>query len=275
MTDLTIRKANKSEYTKVTDVFLKSFIPDGVDQSRRERIIQHIKSVMELNLTEFTFLELDEETVGLGGETRFIGSAFIGYIGVIPKYRKKGYGSKVFDVVLKEAKKYNKTIELFSNPGADSIYRRFGFREEYLTNIYSLTSSSNDLPTDEIEVFDTIPKWIFNLDREALKFDRSKLLAFLQSQLKAEVVGIGTDGFAFCRDSNIGPVIAKNATSFQKLIKYLASKEEMRIVLPEFKEKTLEMFSPTKIQTCIKMYFGEKLKQKLDWIYGFNAFATS
>jgi GNAT superfamily N-acetyltransferase len=273
MSDVTFRKASIEDYKIVTDIFIESFIGKKIEPDRYQRLCDYYKAVINSKVTFFTILELDNNPIALGGETRYKGSSVIGYIGVKPQFRKKGFGTLIFNEILNEAKRSNPMVELFSNPGADTIYRRSNFKEEYLVNIYDLNPTSNKI-NENIVTFEEIHNWILDLDFEALGYDRSSLLFFLKDHRKAELIGIKNQGFAFYYNNKIGPIIVKSHTIALCLIDFFLKKGNLKIIMPEMKETIMNDYSPVKTQTCIKMSFGDKLKQKIDWIYGFNAFAT-
>jgi GNAT superfamily N-acetyltransferase len=275
MTDVIIRLGSLEDYNKIADVFMKSFLTEDVGLERRKKITDYYKLIMEKNLTNFTVAEINNELIGIGGETRYIGSSIIGYIGVVPSHRRKGYATQIFDRIVTESKKYNSTLELFANLGADSLYRRFGFVAEYFTYKCEITTNGKETSPKDIIVNSNIPDWILKMDKKAMGFDRSKLLFFLKEDRNDELVSYRNDGFAFCDGKNIGPIIAKNKLIAQKLIDYFLLSGKKSIFIPDYNELMLKSFSYKKTHTCIKMILGEHTKRNTSWIYGFKAFATS
>lgn len=273
MSDVIIRPGSFEDYEKIAVVFMKSFLTDEVDLERRKKIIDYYKLIIEKNITNFTVAELNNELIGIGGETRYIGSSIIGYIGVVPSHRRKGYATLIFDRIITESKKNNSTLELFANLGADSLYRKFGFVNEYLTYKCEITTNSNETSHKNIIVNSNIPKWVLKMDKEVMGFDRSKLLFFMKKN-RNELVSFKKNGFAFCDGKTIGPIIAKNELIAKKLVNYYLSSGNKSIFIPEYNEIILNSFSSKKTHTCIKMVLGKHLNRKTNWIYGFRAFAT-
>ncbi|MGC9781432.1 MAG: GNAT family N-acetyltransferase [Candidatus Heimdallarchaeota archaeon] len=81
----------------------------------------------------------------------------MGYLGVLLSQRKRGIGTSIFKKLLEEAEKHNPTIELFSNLGADSIYRRCGFKEEFNAFILKLTKPDDATYENVERLSDSIP----------------------------------------------------------------------------------------------------------------------
>ncbi|NHK31100.1 MAG: GNAT family N-acetyltransferase [Asgard group archaeon] len=275
MSDVIIRPCSLEDYDKIADVFMKSFLTINVGLERRKEITDYYKLIIEKNITNFTVAELNNELIGIGGETRYIGSSIIGYIGVVPSHRRRGYATLIFDRIITESKKFNSTLELFANLGADSLYRKFGFVNEYLTYKCEITTNSNETSHKDVIVNSDIPEWILKMDKDAMGFDRSKLLIFIMKNRNNELVSFKKDGFAFCDGKTIGPIIAKNELVAKKLVNYYLSSGDKSVFIPEYNEIMLKSFSYKKMHTCIKMILGEHHKRETSWLYGFKAFATS
>ncbi|NHJ40313.1 MAG: GNAT family N-acetyltransferase [Asgard group archaeon] len=275
MSIVNIRPGIIEDYEKIANVFMKSFLAEKIDSDRYKKIVDYYKLIIEENLTNFTVLELNNEIIGIGGETRYNGSSIIGFIGVIPSHRRKGYATQIFDKILNESKKFNSTFELFANIGADSLYKKFGFVVEYLTFKCEISSKRAENSNMDITINTEIPSWILKMDKNALGYDRSKLLYFLLNSKKTQLVSIEKDGFAFCNEKTIGPIIARNEETAEKLISYYLLSGDKIIFIPEYNEFLLESFTYKKAQTCIKMILGEQPNRNIEWIYGFRAFATS
>lgn len=277
MSYVLIRPAQKEEYLQITDAFITSFNVPISNLAQKEKITQKIKKIIEDKISFFHIAEENGEIIGIGAETRYIGASIIGYIGVIPSRRRLGFGSLIFEKVLEEASKINSTIELFANPGVDSIYRRFGFIDRFNAHIFELTPNKEKV-IEGIEIIncnDSIPRWVYELDKKAIGFDRSKIMNFWINLEDSNLVCIDEEGFAFVNSQQIGPIISKEKEIAFKIIDSILQSGTKRIIIPEYFISEFNKYSPKKIQSCLKMTYGEKLKEELDWIWGFGAYATS
>jgi len=265
----------ESDCNEITNVFIRSFLANtDIPIDRFERIKKSIKIALTKELTNFISAYYEDKMVGIGGVTNYIGSSFIGYIGVLPDYRGKGIGSKIFSKCLDCAKENNNTIELFSNIGADTIYRRFDFKDEFNTFIYEIQNDSKiELSLNKCKK--TLPTWLMELDKEAMGFDRSKFLNILITDFDYECFFIENKGFLFSNGKQIGPVIATTENVFHTLINDVLGIEPQQIIIPERLVEKISKYSPKKIQTCIKMLYGPKLPAHEEYIYGYNSFARS
>ncbi|NHJ05740.1 MAG: N-acetyltransferase [Candidatus Heimdallarchaeota archaeon] len=275
MSYVLVRPALKEEYEKIAEVFITSFNIKTSEQADIEKIIRRIKIIIEEGLTSFSIAEENGEIIGIGGETRYIGSSYIGYIGVIPSRRRLGIGSMIFERILVEASKSNPTVELFANPGVDSIYRKFGFIDEFHTHIFEL-SNMNIKDKENITILDnTMPQWVYELDRKAIGFDRSKLLNYLTKWKGCSIATFENKGFAIFDKDNIGPLIATKKEIAISLLNTILRTGTKKIVAPERIIADLQIYSPKKIQSCLKMIYGNQIKSEHNWIWGYSAYATS
>ncbi|HUT80473.1 MAG TPA: GNAT family N-acetyltransferase [Candidatus Bathyarchaeia archaeon] len=275
MSEILVRLQEKNDLEQIVDVFIESFLKSKPDEIARSEIIQRFQLINKKNITSFYVAELMEQIVGIGGLTNHKGSSFIGYIGVNPNYRKRGIGTKIFEELVKEANKNNQTQELFSNPGADTIYRRFGYKDDFIAHIYELTKAKEAKMSDEIVVYEKIPNWIFNLDKKAMGFDRTKFLNYLINLPRSKVYGFEKDGFAFDTKLMFGPIIAISENIAFKLIDYNLISGNKKIIASENIGNKLLRYSPEIKQTCFKMSLGKPLENKPDWLWSYNSFASS
>ncbi|NUT42517.1 MAG: ribosomal protein S18-alanine N-acetyltransferase [Thermoactinospora sp.] len=81
----------------------------------------------------YVVAEVDSEIVGYAGMAAAADQADVQTIAVLAAHRTRGIGSSMLTVLLDEARKRG-AIEIFlevrsDNPGARSVYERFGFEE--------------------------------------------------------------------------------------------------------------------------------------------------
>ncbi|MFX1512070.1 MAG: GNAT family N-acetyltransferase [Promethearchaeota archaeon] len=273
MSNFFIRTPLESECYQLADTFTRSFMVP-LDSIQQEELAQKFKAQIQNKVVFFLVAEENEQMVGLGGESRYRGCSFIGWLGVNPHRRKLGIGSALFQRLLEQATVYNPTVELFSNLGIENLYRRFGFEDQFHAHIFELSKQTKVDNSDVKTVIDRIPQWIYELDQRIMGFDRSVLLKLLIETLGARLVYLEPDGYAIQANSNIGPLITKDVDVAKSLINQLLVTGSKRIISPTEFESEFKKFSPKRVQTCLKMTYGRLLLSEVSWIWGFHSFAT-
>lgn len=275
MPEVNIRPGLKEEYKKIAEVFVASFIKESIKPERQEIINSRFKKIFQKKITSYYVAVENNEIIGLGGETCFGGVSYIGYISVLPTHRRRGIGSFIFERILDEAAKNNPTIDLFSNLGIENLYRKFGFEDEFYTHILELQKFDTEIELRIDTLESKIPSWIYELDEEAMGFDRSKLLDYLIEEPDTFIVSFERIGYAICSDGRIGPMIAKNKQAAKQIFDYLLSSGPKRVITPENFIPFFTQYHPKKIQTTLKMTFGEPITSIPSWIWSYSSFASS
>lgn len=275
MSEVIIRPALKKEYKKIAKVFMSSFMKGPVESEKQELILLRIKKNIQKEMPVYHVAVENDEIVGIGGETCYDGVSFIGYIGVLPSHRRRGIANLIFQTVLEEAGKNNPTVELFSNLGIENLYRKFGFDDEFYTHILELQKFDTEIQLNVETLESKIPSWIYELDKEAVGFDRSKLLDLLVEEQDTSIVSFKRNGYAICGGNRIGPMIAKNKEAAKQIFDYLLSDESKKVTTPDRYKMFFEQYRPKKIQSAIKMTFGEPLENIPEWIWSYSSFAFS
>lgn len=275
MINLNIRPAVEIDSSEITNTIATSFKRDLSETRQRKILYEKVRQGILKKVTHFLVAEQEGQIVGIGGETRHIGSSYLGYLGVLPNFRRLGIGSNLFNRLVKQASTHNSTIELFANLGADKIYRRSGFQDEYHAHIFELNHHVETLDPDVKISTSSIPSWVYEIDRKAMGFDRSNLLNLLIELQGTSLVYIEHDGYALVTENTIGPLIAKDLDVVKSLVCHSISDGSKRILsLTEF-ETEFRILSPKKVHTCIKMKFGNPIKAKSSLVWGYHSFATS
>ncbi|MHA1123508.1 MAG: hypothetical protein ACTSPC_11995, partial [Candidatus Heimdallarchaeota archaeon] len=177
--------------------------------------------------------------------------------------------------ILEEASENNSTIDLFSNLGIENLYRKFGFEDEFYTHILELPKFNTEIQL-KVDTFESkIPAWIYELDKEAMGFDRSKLLDHLVEKQKTSIVSYERSGYAICGSGRIGPMIAKNQQTAKQIFDYLLSSGTKRVITPDRFKPFFTQYHPKKIQSTLKMTIGEPITDIPSWIWSYSSFASS
>ena len=156
--------------------------------------------------------------------------AWIGMVLVDKEYRGQGISKSLLANIFKKSESC-KSIKLDATPEGQHVYKKFGFKDEYLiarmaNSLMKTLPSDNDddiLP-EPIQLKD-IPE-IIALDEIIFGANRTQLIKSLVREYpgKAELVKRNNriTGFALGRDGNkyhhIGPVVASNITDTRILI---------------------------------------------------------
>lgn len=275
MSEIIIRPGLKEEYKKIAEVFVASFIEKPIKPERQESISLGFRKIIQKKITSYYVAVENKEIIGIGGETCYEGVSYIGYIGVLPIHRRRGIGSLILGRILEEASKNNPTIDLFSNLGIENLYRKFGFEDEFYTHILELPKFNTEIQL-KVDTFESkIPAWIYELDKEAMGFDRSKLLDHLVEKQKTSIVSFERNGYAICSSGRIGPMIAKNQQAAKQIFDYLLSSGTKRVITPDNFKPFFTQYHPKKIQSTLKMTIGEPIKSIPSWIWSYSSFASS
>jgi len=275
MPEVIIRPGLEEEYKKIAEVFVASFFKEPIKPERQELINSRFKKIIQKKITSYYVVVENNEIIGLGGESCYGGVSYIGYIGVIPMHRRRGIGSFIFERILEEAYKNNPTVHLFSNLGIENLYRQFDFEDEHLTHILELPKFDTEIQL-KVDTFESkIPSWIYELDKKAMGFDRSKLLDYLTEEQDSIIVSFERNGYAICSDDRrIGPMITKNKEAAKQIFDYLLLNGTKRVITPENYMTFFTQYNPKKIQSCLKMTFGESIESIPSWIWSYSSFAS-
>jgi hypothetical protein len=198
-------------------------------------------------------------------------------MGVIPTKRKQGIGSLLFDRLVKDSLKINPTIELFANLGADRIYRRYGFSNQYKAFKIDLSAPEYIKTKFSFHIAKEIPKNILALDKEAMGIDRAEYLKYLLIGKDCEIVyskELGKESYAIKTGNLIGPMIAKTEEMAIQLIYQMYQLNAFQMIVPNRVTTIIDkIFQPVKQHECIKMNYGEPIRNRFDWIWSYNSFA--
>lgn len=150
------------------------------------------------------FLTSHQETIGIisvfSEKQRKIIS--IGSFILAPKYRGHGYGTEVFELLLKKYPDY--TLRLISEPRTVRFYERFGFisKEDISACSLTLRVPQESLPGIQRKVNNEEKAAIVTYDKRTMGLDRASLLISLLEEATAAVVlleKLQTIGFGLVR----------------------------------------------------------------------------
>ncbi|MFX1281466.1 MAG: GNAT family N-acetyltransferase [Promethearchaeota archaeon] len=281
MDSFTIREPKTNEVHKSIKTMLKSFDRPFHNQIEKERDVWLY--LINNKVAKFMIAIKNGNVIGVGGLFMFQDVASIGYTGVLPEFRSLGIGSEIFKKLMDTALNYGyKTINLYASNLGEPIYRKFGFRGSYHANMYTIQGSTPKTQSEDnkIEIASKIPKWVLNLDRETLGYDRSFYLKARVS-LGGTLLIIKNQGYGLISNlfSNIrlGPVLATNQKSAVDIIKKGISLGAGSIIIPNhpfFQDEVLAITGlSNKGAPNLKMIYGEELMEKLEYLYAIGTYA--
>lgn len=273
-----IREPNINDLYEVLIVLYRSFgrlVPPDINDQKKLLI-----SLINAKIAKFLVAEKDKKTFGLGGAFFFQDVCSIGYMGVLPEMRRKGVGTAIFSKLINTAKMIGcKTFLLYASKFGEPIYHEFGFRSNYSTTEYDLPNSIPEIQiqNDNVKIVRNFPEWAAEMDRAAMGFDRRE---FIKINLKhgSKLIIIEKEGYALISGQRLGPVIAKSPQTAMNLIKMGISLGANHIIVPKhskFPHKLFELIKLTERKDVanLKMSYGKKILQKLDYFYALGTYA--
>ena len=273
-----IREPITNEIYEALIVFYRSFgrlVP--IDIYDQEKLLVNL---INAKIAKFLIAEKDKKIFGLGCIFIFQDVCSIGYMSVLPEFRRKGVGTAIFRKLINTAKMVGcKTYLLYASKLGEPIYHKFGFRSNYSTTVYDLP---NKLPytqilDESVKIFKNFPEWAAKIDRTAVGFDRREFLNIKLSK-GSKLITVEKEGYALISGLRLGPLIAKNLQTAVDLIKMGISHGANHIIVPKHSKFPYRLFSLIKLteradEVNLKMIYGKKILQKLDYFYALGTYA--
>lgn len=212
---------------------------------------------------------------------------FIGFYIVVPEYRGKGYGVRLWNTAMNRLA--NQTLGLDGVLEQVENYKKSGFTLAY-SNIRFESPVVKDVVTNKtgLTPLREIPfEKIRNYDRQCFPAERTAFLrAWVQMQqahgagvvVKGELQGYGL--IRKCRRGyKIGPLFADDLDTaeaiFRKLSSYADGQELLYLDIPERNQAALALarkYGMKKIFSTARMYTGKEPKIALNKVFGVTTF---
>ena len=273
-----IREPKTEEIYEALIVLYRSFgrlIPTDVNDQ-----VKLLDNLISLNIAKFLIAVKDKKIFGLGGIFFFQDVCSIGYMGVLPEIRRKGVGSEIFSQLINMGKVAGcKTFLLYASKLGKTIYHKFGFRSNYNTTVYDLPYSLQETQkvNATLKIVKKIPDWAAKIDRAAMGFDRRD---FLNIKLNhgSKLIIADREGYALISGLRLGPLIAKNKHTAVDLIRMGASLGANHIILAKHSKYSYNLFDLITLiergdEANLKMIYGKKVLQKLEYFYALGTYA--
>ncbi|MFX1388607.1 MAG: GNAT family N-acetyltransferase [Promethearchaeota archaeon] len=273
-----IREPTENDILNTITVLYSAFgrdIPKNINED-----VKLWKSLKELQIGKFLIAEESGKIIGVGGVFIFEKVSSFGYMAVLPKFRGNGIGTFIFRNLLEFAKKKNcESMMLYASKLGEPIYKKFGFKKRFYGTNYKLPAEipELDILDKEVEILEITPDWLLRLDKKAIGFDRSQYFN-LRIGLGAKILSIEEEGYGMLANKRLGPLIAKNhQTAFQIINKGIELGADHIIIAKHhlIPNEIYQLYNLTEQEggTSIKMVYGKKINEKLEFLYALGTFA--
>jgi N-acetylglutamate synthase-like GNAT family acetyltransferase len=285
MIEYNIRELSDKEIYKSVGVLYSSF---GRTLNKRinEEEEKVWRALIKNKIGNFLISEENGKIFGIGGVFIFEEVCTFGYMGVLPKYRGKGVGTKIFGKLFKLAKDLGcTTMILYASKLGEPIYKKFGFQRSYYGTMYQLPVSLPEIENinKEVKVLRGFPDWLLSLDKEAIGFDRSKYL-YVKQNLGSKVIAIEGEAYGLLSQISskirLGPLISTNLDGAMQIIKKSIELGANQIIITKHQslpDRIFELIELTEVENgaSLKMIIGKKISENLDLLYAIGTFAKS
>lgn len=280
-----IRELSDTEIYKSVGVLYSSF---GRTLNKRinEEEEKAWRALIKNNVGKFLIYEEDGKISGIGGVFIFEEVCTFGYMGVLPKYRGKGVGTKIFGKLFKLAKDLGcTTMILYASKLGEPIYKKFGFQRSYYGTMYQLPVNLPEIGiiSKKVKVLKGFPDWLLSLDKEAIGFDRSKYL-YVKKNLGCKIIAIEGEAYGLLSQISskirLGPLISTNLEGALQIIKKSIELGADQIIITRHQSlpnRIFELIELTEVENgaSLKMTYGKSIAENLDLLFAIGTFAKS
>ncbi|MFX1358880.1 MAG: GNAT family N-acetyltransferase [Promethearchaeota archaeon] len=280
-----IREPSNIEIYKSIGVLYSSF-GRTLNKRTNEEEEKAWRAVIKNNIGKFLISEENGKIFGIGGVFIFGDVCTFGYMGVLPEYRGKGVGSKIFGELFKLAKDLGcTTMILYASKLGEPIYKKFGFKRSFYGVMYQLPVNLPELriTNKEVKVLSDFPNWLLSLDKETMGFERSRYL-YVKQNLGSKILALEGEAYGLLSQISskirIGPIISTNLDGALLIIKKGITLGATQIIITKHQSLSKEIFELielTEIENgaSLKMTYGKNLSENLDLLYAIGTFAKS
>lgn len=278
MIKYTIREPTDKEISKSINVMYSAFGRTPPEDIQEEEKIW--KALIELEIGKFLISEEKGKIFGVGGVFIFEKVSSFGYMAVLQEYRGKGIGTEIFRNLLEITNTTNcETRILYASKLGKPIYKKFGFQERFYVTMYRLPAEVQKLEIEskEIKVFKRFPKWLLNLDKKAMGFDRAIYLN-MRKDLGANILAVENEGYGLIANKRLGPLVATNLDVALQIINKSITFGANHMIIAHHKYLPKEVFESVKLVkqengANVKMVYGKEIAENLDLLYAIGTYA--
>ena len=285
--DIIIKAPDEPERLQAIRLFLRSFRRES--ESSEKWLDHFTRMLINAKIAHLLVAEMRGgtaargEIVGCGALICFVEAAWIALMGVEPGMQKRGIGDAVLSTLMEHAADLEyKTVKLDATNFGRGLYARHGFVDEYPAVIYEIPATCDSVGGDgpKTRLDEELPEWCLALDRRAVGDDRSALLKAVLAD-GAKVIMVEGEGFGILHGRKLGPVVAENTEAALAIVRRADSFGANRVYvsrhpgLPERFLAGLKEIPPEwELKCCVRMVYGEALKQDLRLEYAGYSAAT-
>jgi len=274
---VTIRRLTRRELRKAVDAIVRSYGMEGVEGLRLARLSLELQ--LEAEPLGCVIAVAGDSVIGTACYTCYGSVAWVGLVGVVPEWRRRGVGTALMKEVLRRLRDREvATVRLDSTDEGLRLYSRLGFTPEYRTLLWELPEGLGlgQRGFGAAVRADSIPAWVAALDRAAFGACRLKVLS-ARLRRGGKLLLLPPDrGYALLFEGTIGPVVARDAGSARELILAAASLGGRRVVAPDRNPEALELLESLGARVrvaCVRMKVGPPVGERVRLIYGILSFA--
>lgn len=277
ISDYIVRELKPEELLEGVKVYLQSF---GYTIESAENDKSLWKKLFNRNMAKFITAEENGKLMGVAGLFLFDPIATVGYMCVLQEYRRRGVGKAIFTAIMELATSLNyESIGLYASEFGEPLYRKFGFQGEHYVRQYQILSNNTKIKIqdDKIKIIENLPNWVLDLDKLSVGIDRTKYFR-IQMELGAKLIVVKDKGFGFYHNGKIGPVIAQGAETAVDIINKSISLGADHLITSKFDVLSECLSNTIKLDKGgnlpnLKMYYGKRVPQSLNYVYALSSFA--
>lgn len=239
-------------------------------------------SIVEHDPAGGLIAETGDGPVALLTTANFGTTGWIGHLIVLPEHRKIGLGTRMMHKAMEHLHRHGvSTIRLEADPPGMGIYKRLGFVEEFESQRFRLTRSTQPSPAVPLEERDFSDVLAF--DMKITGEDRGRYLQILyKNSSKALVIRRDNrlTGYLLAMPTpdgvNLGPFLAEDRDSATELLN-AAPGGVTTIGLPVPNQAGTALLQDLGFEprpACARMYLGPSPEQNAACIYGIANGAT-
>jgi GNAT superfamily N-acetyltransferase len=278
MINYSIREPTNKEIIKCITVLSSAFGRSPPINIKNEEKIW--KALIEWEIGKFLIAEEKGKIFGIGGAFLFEKVSSFGYMAILPEYRGKGIGTKIFRNLLKIADNKNcETMILYASKLGRPIYEKFGFQDKFYGIMHQFPTHIPDsgFQTRDVKVLEKLPEWALTLDKKAMGFNRTKYLN-LKVELGAKILVMENEGYGLLANKRLGPLIAKNYDAALRIINKSIVMGANHLIIANHKFLPKGIIKSLKLTekedgASLKMVYGKDLLENLDLLYAIGTYA--
>lgn len=221
---------------------------------------------------------MDGDVVGTGCFFDYGVVAWIGYVGVIPEYQRRGVGTAIMRELLSRLESRGiQTVRLDSTREGYGLYKKLGFIDEYDTIAYTLSEETicDDKVQSNVMILEALNDEVRILDKEAFGADRSKVIKAWVKR-GARILYVKNRGYALVWRYKVGPVIAIDYEIAKALLCEAIKLGARQITIPEANRYSVELvkeFNGLEQTRCRRTRKGKEHRENVDLVYGILNYA--